>query len=246
MSTLLQQQTEAAMVSFAHKAETLNARLVECRDASDDHTYAIENEEASIVSQVSLDGVLNQFDWSERIAPDNSFGLNRQVYMVDGVKTRPTANDFRKLLAVVLYNMAMISRERVNGYSAAGNNPDLTLESARSLYEVVLVLDIRSSNSNTKATTQTVPPLLHSEPFDLTYLRMALYNNLGYICVFFYRSFKALYFRKTLDRMLSGVTLGHGQRGRGLVDVGDGDMYHAFRQGRLHFARNHLSKAPAA
>ena len=215
---ILEGRSEEALEYLAQCAEATRCYLSSTKDVSASSFASSPQKQAPLtLFAVSLDEVIYPFDCSERVSPDNCFRLHRYVYLIDGVTSSPSHSTFQKLLATILYNMAVVSHESVQG----GLYPKI-LEKARTFYELALAM-VHIGKEESPGTFETMP------------LKLALYNNLGHIYAFFFNRDGAVFCRDRLDNIL---THAHAS--------GLGSDAFSFFQVPPFMARNHMSKAPAA
>lgn len=190
--TLQQMNSDAIYLMLEGRAEEALEYLAQCAEATRCYLSSNGTKDVEALSPqrqtpltlfgVSLDEVIYPFDCSERVSPDNIFRLHRYVYLIDGTASSPSHSAFQKLLAMVLYNMAIISHESVQG----GLYPNI-LEKTRTFYELALAM----------------VHLGKEETFDSVPLKLALYNNLGHIYAFFFNRDGAVFCRDRLDSILT-------------------------------------------
>lgn len=213
---ILEGRAEEALQHLARCAEAIRQFLASSKDAPPAGPQVSFRKDHLTLFAVSLDEVIYPFDCSERVSPDNCFRLHRYVYLIDGTVSSPSHATFQKLLATVLYNMAVVSHESVHG----GIYPSI-LEKTRTFYELALAM-IQLGKGE--------------ESFDTMQLKLALYNNLGHIYGFFFNREGAMFCRNCLDIILTEAQ----------YDGQYSDAYRFFQPVAPVLARNHMSKAPAA
>lgn len=213
---ILEGRAEEALQHLARCAESVRKVLPIAKSVPTADLQMLGGKGNLNLSAVSLDEVLYPFDYSERVSPDNFFRLHRFVYLVDGTACSPDLDAFQKLLATVLYNMAVVSHESVHG----GIYPHI-LEKTRTFYELALSMIQQRKND---------------ESFNTLQLQLALYNNLGHIYGFFFNRDGAMFCRDSLDNILTQAQ--HSNQSC--------DAHRIFRRVAPVLARNHMSKAPAA
>jgi len=212
---ILEGRAEEALEYLAQCAEATRCYLSNTKDVS---ASCPQNEAPLKLFPVSLNEVIYNFDCSEQTSPDNCFRLHRYVYLIDGVASSTSHSAFQKLLATILYNMAVVSHESVQG----GIYPNI-LEKTRTFYELALAM-IHLDNEES------------SDTFDVMPLELALYNNLGHIYAFFFNRDGAVFCRDRVDAIL---THAHGS------NCLSSNAF-SFFQAPASMARNHMFKAPAA
>lgn len=215
---LLEGRSEEALEGLARCATAIRGFLVSSAEMRS--AQSIFCMESLKLRRVSLDEVMYPFDYSERVSPDNCFKLYRFVYFVDGQDSSPGPCAFRRLLATVLYNMAIISHESVHG----GVRPDI-VGKVRPFYELslaMLALDSKEINTGNQ--------------FDVTPLKLALHNNLGYIYAFFYNREGTIFCQNQLWSLLTTID----------QEKLHTSEYSFFRSVLPSQPQHHMSKAAAA
>lgn len=224
-NTLQRMSSDAVYLILEGRAEEALAYLAQCAEATrcylsttkDVPVSSPQNQAPLTLFAISLNEVVYPFDCTEQVSPDNCFRLHRYVYHIDGMIASPNHSAFQKLLATILYNMAVVSHESVQG----GLYPNI-LEKVRIFYELALAM-IHLDKDGSSLT------------FDATPLELALYNNLGHIYAFFFNRDGVFFCRDRLDDILSHAPAS---------SLGS-DTF-VFFQAPAFMARNHMSKAPAA